>query len=494
MITDSEKLHEECGVFGVFSKGTVNVASTVYYGLFSLQHRGQEGCGIAVNDRGVIHSYKDLGLVNDVFTTNVLNSFGEGNMAVGHVRYGTTGTNDRNNVQPIVVNHVKGRMALAHNGNLVNSAQLREQLELEGSIFHTTSDTEVISYVITKERINCPSIEEAVNRAMYKIDGAYSLIVLSPAKLIAARDPRGFRPLCYGVTEDGRYIVASESCALDAVGAKLIRDIRPGEIVVFNKEGIRSIEDHCGTKNGAMCIFEYIYFARPDSKIDGCNVHKARVRAGELLAKSHPAEADIVIGVPDSGLDAAIGYARESGIPYGIGFIKNKYIGRTFISPDQSSREDKVKIKLNPISEVVKGKRVVMIDDSIVRGTTSERIVRLVREAGAKEVHVRISAPPFVSPCYYGVDIDSKENLIACKHSVDEIARIIGADSLGYLSREDVTKIADGSSCTGFCCACFDEKYPTSIPVGNNKNKFEQVIPEEKMKTKEKGDVNEELQ
>lgn len=481
MITDSEKLHEECGVFGVFCNETTDVASTTYYGLFALQHRGQEGCGIAVNDEGVIHSYRDLGLVNDVFRPNIMETLGKGNMAIGHVRYGTTGANDRNNVQPIVVNHIKGRMALAHNGNLVNSAELREELELQGSIFHTTSDTEVISYVITKERLNCPSIEEAVNRAMYKIDGAYSLVVMSPTKLIAARDPRGFRPLCYGITEDGRYIVASESCALDAVGAKFICDIKPGEIVVFEENGVRTIEDHCNEKKNSMCIFEYIYFARPDSKLDGCNVHAARVKAGELLAKSHPVDADIVVGVPDSGLDAAVGFARESGIPYGIGFIKNKYIGRTFISPGQASREDKVKIKLNPISEVVKGKRVVMIDDSIVRGTTSARIVRLVREAGAKEVHVRISAPPFVSPCYYGVDIDSKDNLIACKHSIPEIAKIIGADSLGYLSREDVTKIAEESNCTGFCCACFDENYPTSIPKGS-KNKFEQKIDKTKKK------------
>lgn len=484
MIIDSEKLHEECGVFGVFGNETTNVASTVYYGLFSLQHRGQEGCGIAVNDEGVIHSYKDVGLVNDVFTPNVLSSLGEGNMAIGHVRYGTTGANDRHNVQPIVVNHIKGRMALAHNGNLVNSAELRETLELEGSIFHTTSDTEVISYVITKERINCPSIEEAVNRAMYKIDGAYSLVVMSPSKLIAARDPRGFRPLCFGKTEDGRYIVASESCALDAVGAKLVRDIRPGEIVVFGEDGVRSIEDHCGTKDNSMCIFEYIYFARPDSRLDGCSVHNARIKAGELLAKSHPVDADIVIGVPDSGLDAAVGYARESGIPYSIGFIKNKYIGRTFISPGQESREDKVKIKLNPIADVVRGKRVIMIDDSIVRGTTSARIVRLVREAGAKEVHVRISAPPFVSPCYYGVDIDSKDRLIACHHTIPEIAEIIGADSLGYLSREDVTKLAEDSNCTGFCCACFDGNYPTAVPDGNSKNKFEQKIDKNKKKNK----------
>lgn len=482
MITDSGKIHEECGVFGVFANESTDVASTAYYGLFALQHRGQEGCGIVVNDDGLFNSYKDLGIVNDVFTPRVLEELGQGNMAVGHVRYGTTGSNERSNTQPIVVNHVKGRMALAHNGNLVNSFELREQLELEGSIFHTTSDTEVISYIITKERIQCPSIEEAVNRAMYKIKGAYSLVIMSPSKLIAARDPNGFRPLCYGRTDDGRYIVASESCALNAVGAALIRDIKPGEILVFDKNGVRSIEDHCGTAKNSMCIFEYIYFARPDSVIEGCTVHMARLRAGELLAKEHPVDADIVIGVPDSGLDAAVGYSKASGIPYGIGFIKNKYIGRTFISPGQKSREDKVRIKLNPISEVVKDKRVILIDDSIVRGTTSGRIVKLVREAGAKEVHMRVSAPPFISPCYYGVDIDSKENLIACKHTIDEIAQIIGVDSLGYLNVEDVTKIAEGSGCTGFCKACFDGNYTTDVPKQNAKNRFEQKISENEKK------------
>lgn len=494
MNTDSRKLHEECGVFGVFGHETTDVASTVYYGLFALQHRGQEGCGIAINDGGVISSYKDIGLVNDVFTHDVMLKLGHGNMSIGHVRYGTTGSNDRSNVQPIVVNHVKGRMALAHNGNLVNSTELREELEMQGSIFHSTSDTEVISYVITKERIKCDSIEEAVNRAMYNIDGAYSFVVMSPAKLIAARDPRGFRPLCYGQTADGRYIVASESCALDAVSAKFIRDIKPGEIVVFSDEGVRSITDHCNQCDSALCIFEHIYFARPDSKVDGCSVHHARARAGELLAKAHPVDADIVIGVPDSGLDAAIGYARESGIPYGIGFIKNKYIGRTFISPGQASREDKVKIKLNPISEVVRGKRVVMIDDSIVRGTTCARIVHLIREAGAKEVHVRISAPPFISPCYYGVDIDSKDKLIACKHTIPEIAEIIDADTLGFLPYDDVKKIAEDGDCKGFCLACFDGNYPTIIPKDDGKNKFEQKIDKTKKKSKTKDDTNEEQQ
>ncbi len=469
-------LREECGVFGVFSPERSDVASTAYYGLFALQHRGQESCGIVVNDDGLFQTYKDTGLVNDVFTPQILESLGEGNMAVGHVRYGTTGGNDRSNAQPIVVNHIKGRMALAHNGNIVNCEQLRRELELEGSIFSTTSDTEVISYIITKERLNAPSIEQAVNQAMARIRGAYSLVILSPSKLIAVRDENGFRPLCYGQTEDGRYVVASESCALDAVSAKFIRDIQPGEIVVFEKDGVRSITDHCGKADGALCVFEYIYFARPDSVIDGCSVHNARMRAGAFLALEHPVQADVVIGVPDSGLDAAVGYAKQSGIPYEIGFIKNKYIGRTFIQPGQKSREDKVKIKLNPIADVVRGKRIVMIDDSIVRGTTSARIVKLLREEGAKEIHMRVSAPPFLNPCYYGTDIDSRENLIAASHSVEEIAKIIGVDSLGYLSVESVKQIAKGLHGTGYCTACFDGSYPTEIPETTSKNRFESKI------------------
>ena len=472
------QLREECGVFGVFSPETADVAHTTYYGLFALQHRGQESCGIVVNDDGVFASYKDTGLVNDVFTPEIIDRLGEGNISVGHVRYGTTGTNDRNNAQPIVVNHIKGRMALAHNGNLVNSGELRKELELQGSIFHTTSDTEVISYIITKERLTAPSIEQAVNQAMYKIKGAYSLIIMSPSKLIATRDENGFRPLCYGKTPDGRYIVASESCALDAVGAEFVRDIRPGEIVVFDKAGIRTITDHCDKAPCSMCVFEYIYFARPDSVIDGCSVHSARLRAGAFLALVHPVQADVVIGVPDSGIDAAIGYSKQSGIPYELGFIKNKYIGRTFIAPGQKSREDKVKIKLNPISEIARGKRIVMIDDSIVRGTTSARIVKLLRDAGAKEIHMRVSAPPFLNPCYYGTDIDSRDNLIACKHSVEEIAKIIGVDSLGYLSVESVKQIAKGVNGGGYCTACFDGKYPTEIPKFSEKDRFETKISE----------------
>lgn len=472
------KIHEECGVFGIYSPEKTDVATTTYYGLFALQHRGQESCGIVVNDRGVFNSYKDVGIVNDVFKKDTLKKLGIGNIAVGHVRYGTTGSNGRTNAQPIVVNHIKGNMALAHNGNLTNCVELRQELEMNGSIFHTTSDTEVIAYVVTKERITSNSIEEAISKAMDKIEGAYSLVIMSPAKLIAVRDKHGFRPLCYGKTEDGRYVVASESCSLDAVGAKLIREVKPGEIIVFDKEGTRSIETHCGKAKKAMCIFEYIYFARPDSVIENKSVHQARLNAGVCLALEHPVEADVVIGVPDSGIDAAIGYSHQSGIPYGIGFIKNKYIGRTFISPGQKTREDRVKIKLNVISDTVKNKRVILIDDSIVRGTTCARIVKLLRDAGAKEVHMRVSAPPFLNPCYYGTDIDSRENLIACNHTIEEIEKIIDVDSLGYLNVEHLSMLIGEKNNENICAACFNNEYPTEIPKKTTKNKFETKIEE----------------
>ncbi len=471
-------IHEECGVFGVYANTVRDVAATAYYGLFALQHRGQESCGIAVNDDGVFTAFKDTGLVGDVFTPEVMDSLGEGRISVGHCRYGTTGCSGRINAQPLIVNHVKGKMALAHNGNLVNSAELREKLELEGSIFHTTTDSEVISYIITKERLSAGSIEEALNRAMHRIKGAYSLVVMSPTKLIAARDEHGFRPLCYGTTPEGDYVVASESCALAAVGAELTRDLLPGEILIFDKNGVRSITDHCNKCEPSLCVFEYIYFARPDSVIEGSSVHGARVRAGAFLALEHPVQADVVVGVPDSGIDAAIGFARQSGIPYGIGLIKNRYIGRTFISPGQKVREDKVRIKLTPVAATVKDKRVVLIDDSIVRGTTCARIVGLLREAGAKEIHLRISAPPFLNPCYYGTDIDSRDNLIACHHSVQEIAKIIGADSLGYLSVDNVNKLTDNPCQKGFCSACFDGNYPTETPAKPCKNRFEQKLSE----------------
>ena len=472
-------IHEECGVFGVFSKATTDVASYAYYALYALQHRGQESAGIVVNDDGLFTSWRDVGLVSEVFPRERLKSLGTGNIAVGHVRYGTTGSDNKRNVQPILVNHYKGRMALAHNGNLTNSHELRQELESKGSIFHTTTDSEVIAYIIVQERLKAPSIEAAVSASMDKIVGAYSLVISSPTKLIAVRDPNGFRPLCMGKLKDGSVVFASESCGLDAIGAKFERDIRPGEIVVVDKTGIKSDTSHCGKAPKKLCVFEFIYFARPDSVIDGSSVHIARQRAGAFLALEHPVQADIVIGVPDSGLDAAMGYAKQSGIPFGLGFIKNKYIGRTFISPTQDIRENEVNIKLNPIRSVVEGKRVVLIDDSIVRGTTCRRTIDLLRKAGAKEIHMRVSAPPFVSECYYGTDIDDKNKLIANHHTVDEIAEIIGVDSLGYLSLDDVVKLADNTEC-GFCTACFGGGYPTPIPQDCGKDRFECKICERK--------------
>ena len=470
-------IHEECGVFGVISAEPADVAGVVYYGLYALQHRGQESCGIVVNDDGLFSSHKDLGLVSEVFHSEVLSRFPKGTMAVGHVRYGTTGGTNRTNCQPIEVNHQKGRMALAHNGNLSNAAKLRNELELSGAIFHTTSDTETIAYIVTRERLKLPSIEDALSSAMNILEGAYSLVLMSPQKLICARDPYGFRPLCYGKTQDGMYVIASESCALKAVGAEFIRDVEPGEIIVFSKNGIVSRKEHCDSKKKKLCIFEYIYFARPDSEIDGVSVHLSRIEADKILAREHPADADIVVGVPDSGLDAALGFSHQSGIPYGIGLIKNKYIGRTFISPGQSTRLDQVKIKLSAVEESVKGKKVVLIDDSIVRGTTCGRIVTLLREAGAEEIHMRISSPPFLNPCYYGTDIDTRENLIACNHSVEDIAKIIGADTLGYLPVSQLSLLTGNCD---YCSACFNGDYPTEIPTDICKNRFEQKLSEAK--------------
>jgi len=466
-------LREECGVFGVMAPRRTDVADLCYYGLYALQHRGQESCGIVVGEDGLFFSHKDLGLVGDVFSHAVLSAFPQGTMAVAHTRYGTTGGNSRSNCQPIVVNHQKGRMAIAHNGNLSNAAELRSALELSGAIFHTSSDTETIAYIVTRERLDSPSIEEALSRAMNTLEGAYSLILMSPQKLVCARDPHGFRPLCYGITQDGVYVVASETCALRAVGAEPVRDVEPGEILIFTPDGLVSRREHCGKAAKKFCVFEYIYFARPDSVIDGRSVHEARVRAGEILAQTHPVRADLVIGVPDSGLDAALGYSRASGIPYEIGLIKNKYIGRTFIAPDD--RTGRVNLKLSAVEAVVRDRRMVLIDDSIVRGTTSGRIVSLLRDAGAREIHMRVSAPPFLHPCYYGTDIDSRDNLIACHATVSEIAEKIGADSLGFLPVESLKELAGSTDC---CSACFDGVYPTKIPSDTRKNRFEQRLSE----------------
>lgn len=474
----TNSLHEECGVFGIYSKKAQNVAFPAYYALFALQHRGQESTGIVVNDDGVFSVKKSLGTVSESFSQETLNNLGCGNIAVGHVRYATTGSDSADNIQPIVVNHRKGHMALAHNGNLTNSYELREKLEEKGAIFHSTTDSEVIAYTIVQERLKFGSVEEAVSSAMNIIKGAYSLVISSSSKLIAVRDPNGFRPLCYGETADGSFCFASESCALDAVNATLIRDLLPGEIAIVENGKIRFDTSHCGKAPKSTCVFEYIYFARPDSVIDGAGVSEARQQAGKFLAQEHPVDADVVIGVPDSGLEAALGYSSQSNIPYAIGFTKNKYIGRTFIAPEQSLREKSVNIKLNPIKSVIQGKRIILVDDSIVRGTTGRRIVDQLWEAGAKEIHMRISAPPFISACYYGTDIDSAKGLIANEHTVDEIADIIGVTSLGYLSMEHVLLLTGEN--IGFCTACFNGKYPVKPSAHSEKSRFERKLSESK--------------
>jgi len=459
-----DKLKEECGVFGIYDLDGNNVASSVYYGLLALQHRGQESCGIAVSDtggpKGAVNSNKGMGLVNEVFSEETLEHM-PGDIAVGHVRYSTAGASSRENSQPLVLNYIKGTLALAHNGNLVNAVELRKELAHDGAIFQTTTDSEVIAYHIARERIKSKTAEEALSRAMRKIHGAYSLVVMSPRKLMGARDPYGFRPLCIGRRENA-YILASESCALDTIGATFIRDVQPGEIVTITEKGIESDTSLClPKKEQASCVFEYIYFARPDSRIDGMSVYHSRIMAGKFLAQDSPVEADLVIGVPESGNAAALGYSLESGIQYGTAFVKNSYVGRTFIKPKQSSRESSVRVKLNVLKEAVEGKRVIMIDDSIVRGTTSDRIVNMLREAGAKEVHMRISSPPFLWPCYFGTDVPAREQLIAYNRSIEEVGQMIGTDSLNYLRTERLQELAGGLS---ICQGCFTGKYPMEPP------------------------------
>jgi amidophosphoribosyltransferase len=467
-------LKEECGVFGIYDFDGNDVASTIYYGLFALQHRGQESCGIAVSEtngpKGKVTSKKGMGLVNEVFTQDGLEVM-KGDIGVGHVRYSTAGASTIENAQPLVLNYVKGTLALAHNGNLINAAELRHDLEYTGAIFQTTIDSEVIAYHIARERLNTKTVEEAVNEACKKIKGAYSLVVMSPRKLIGARDPYGFRPLCIGKRENS-YILASESCALDTIGAEFVRNVLPGETVTITPENgiVSDLSRALPTEKEARCIFEYIYFARPDSHIDGVGVYASRIKAGRFLAKDCPVEADLVVGVPESGNAAALGYSLESGIPYGTAFIKNGYVGRTFIKPKQSSRESSVKVKLNVLKEAVNGKRVIMIDDSIVRGTTSDRIVKMLRDAGAREVHVRISSPPFLWPCYFGTDVPARDQLIAYNRSIEDIRQIIGADSLGYLDIDRLSEMADG---LGICKGCFNGKYPIEPPKDDIRGDFE---------------------
>lgn len=471
---DETGLKEECGVFGIYDFDGQDVASTIYYGLFALQHRGQESCGIAVSEtggpKGKVVSDKGMGLVNEVFTQDDLEKM-KGDIGVGHVRYSTAGASTRENAQPLVLNYVKGTLALAHNGNLINAVELRHDLEYTGAIFQTTIDSEVIAYHIARERLNTATVEEAVNRACQKIQGAYSLVVMSPRKLIGARDPYGFKPLCIGKRENS-YIITSETCALDTIGAEFVRDVLPGETVTVTPDrGIVSDMSRAIPKESeARCIFEYIYFARPDSRIDGVSVYASRIQAGRFLAMDSPVAADLVVGVPESGNAAALGYSLQSGIPYGTAFVKNGYVGRTFIKPGQSSRESSVRVKLNVLKEAVNGKRVIMIDDSIVRGTTSDRIVRMLREAGAREVHVRISSPPFLWPCYFGTDVPEKDQLIANNRTVDEIKSLIGADSLGYLDIDRLKSMVDG---LGICTGCFDGKYPTEPPAQDIRGDFD---------------------
>ncbi|MDR1734252.1 MAG: amidophosphoribosyltransferase [Oscillospiraceae bacterium] len=482
----TDKLHEECGVFGIYSYDSeIDIANASVFGLYALQHRGQESCGIYVSDRGVPVGVKRVGLVHEVFTKEALEILGTGQMAVGHVRYGTTGCNTSRNAQPMHVNHAKGSLVVAHNGNLTNAGELRDQFEMDGCIFHSTNDTEVIAYAITRQRIKSSTIEEAVCKAVDSLVGAYSLVMMSSTKMICCRDPLGFRPLVIGkIGEHGEnvpphaYVVCSETCALDSVGATFVRDVLPGEIVVIDKDGLRSIPHNVDKgRPKHMCIFEYIYFARPDSFMDGNSVHISRENAGKMLAMRYPVQADVVIGIPDSGMDAAVGYAKQSGIPYAIGMIKNRYIARTFIQPNQSDRTNGVRIKLNPVKHVVNGKRVIFVDDSIVRGTTVSRIVKILREAGATEVHAMSAAPPFRYPCYFGTDVDTRENLIANQHETyADIARAIGADSVGYLAVEDLPMLVRPKQ--GICHACFTGDYNVPIPEEPLlKSKFENKLP-----------------
>lgn len=470
-------IHEECGVFGIFNRNLEhNAVQETYLALYALQHRGQVSCGIAARNGDNVDCITELGTVPDVFNKDRLASLtasGNGNVAIGHVRYSAQGEEDEINSQPMVMSYAKGSISIVNNGSLVSTAKLKNNLEAGGSVFQTNSNAEMIVHLIVRHRLQTENIEKAISKAMGELEGAYSFIIMSPKKLIAVRDPKGFRPLCYGKLGDS-YVIASESCAIQSIGGEVIRDIEPGEILVITEDAVYSNKDNCGQKT-SMCIFEHVYLARPDSVIDGASVHRARLNAGKFLAIEHPVEADVVVGVPDSGIDAAIGYANESGIPFGLGLIKNRYIGRTFIQTTQKQRERSVQIKLNPLGNEIEGKRIVLVDDSIVRGTTCAKLIKKLRDAGAKEIHMRISSPPFINPCYFGTDISSKDKLIACKLDIDEICRFIGADSLGYLSRESMMKVAENSK-VEFCSACFTGEYPVDVTGENFVDKYSKKI------------------
>lgn len=469
-----KKLKEECGIYGIYAKKTKeDLIGQACIGLSTLQHRGEESCGVAINEDGIIHYHKDIGLVSEVFTKEVQREMPQGKMAIGHVRYSTTGVSKKENAQPMVVRHKKGNLAIVHNGNLTNAVELKRELEEQGAIFTTTSDTEIICHVIVRERLKTDSIEQAVKNTMKIIKGAYSLLILSPKKMMVVRDPQGFRPLCMG--HDGDNIIfASESCALDITGATFDRDIEPGEILTITDNKVVSEKFLPDEKKG-LCVFEYIYFARPDSTIDGINVHIFRENAGRYLAKQAPVDADIVAGVPDSGIDAALGYSKESKIPYDMVFIKSKYIGRTFIQNTQTKRKKLVALKLNPLRHTVKDKKIVLVDDSIVRGTTITRIIKNLKDAGAKEVHIRVASPAFVDVCYFGTDVDKKENLIAYDKTVEQIREEIGADTLEFLSLDSLKEITRDCHVKGFCDGCFTGKYPIEVPKEIDKDKFEKI-------------------
>lgn len=468
------EIKEECGIFGVYSKMSKDkLGYMIDVGISALQHRGEESCGIAINREGLITYRKDLGLVSKVFPKHEIEALPEGKMGIGHVRYSTTGEVRKENAQPMVIRHKKGNLAVVHNGNLTNAYELRKELEEHGAIFSTTTDTEVICYIIVQERLKTKSIEEAVQNTMKRLKGSYALLIMSSQKLIAVRDPHGFKPLCIGQTEN-RTVFASESCALDVTGAEFIRDVKPGEIIVMKDNEMTSILTDDNSPKG-LCSFEYIYFSRPDSIVDGVSVHKFREDAGRCLARQAPVEADIVAGVPDSGLDAALGYSKESGIHYDMAFTKSKYIGRTFIQNAQDTRNALVGLKLNPIKQVVNGKRIVLIDDSIVRGTTITKIIAVLRKAGAKEVHLRIASPAFIDVCYFGTDIDNKESLVMNNRTVEDVRQLIGADSLEYLSLDSLKEITKDCHIKNLCTGCFTGKYPVEVPKEINKNSFEAI-------------------
>lgn len=468
--TKLDKVNDECGVFGIYrNDDDIDVVAAANDALFSLQHRGQQSAGITVNKDGEFTTVKELGMVSEIFTPKALEKLPNGKIAVGHVRYTSSESLDRASNQPLVMRYIQGSIGIANNGSITNFNEIRQELETGGAVFQSNSNAEIMAYVIATERCVTDTLEDAVLSSMRKLKGAYSTVICAPSRLIGFRDMHGFRPLCIGKLKNS-WIFTSESCVIDSLGGEFVRDVEPGEIVIVDQNGVRSMKPDFGDKKKALCIFEYIYFARSDSFIDGVSVYEARKQAGRILARKYPVEADMVVGVPESGIDAAIGYSEESGIPYEKAIVKNSYIGRTFIKPSQKERMKSVKIKLNPIADKIKGKRVVIIDDSIVRGTTVDRIVTMLKEAGAKEVHMRISSPPFMWPCYYGTDIPSRGELIACNHTIEEITKLSKADSLGYLPVESLREMIHNAP-VGFCDGCFTGNYPAPITKETFKGK-----------------------